>query len=178
METLTLEPIAQIIGFIAFGLGVAAFLQKQDRHLKILLTIQAATLGIHFILLGAYTGAASALVAAARNFLSLFGRAKNIAPLFYIAILGFGYCTYDSAVDVFPILAGLVSTTALFFLNGMTMRLFFVTSSGLWLIHNIAVGSIGPAFMEAFMMGAGLFRAYMLHTERNRSAGCGEALTP
>jgi hypothetical protein len=171
------ELVAQIVGFIAFGLGVASFLQKEDRNLKILLTTQAATLGAHFILLGAYTGAASAFVAAARNFLSLFGNARKIAPLFYSAILGFGYCTYDSSVDIFPIIAGLVSTTALFFLKGIAMRLTFVMSSGLWLIHNIAVASIGPAFMEAFMMGTGIYRAYTLYAENKRPAGNDETLT-
>ena len=174
---MTTEFIAQIIGFIAFGLGILSFLQKKDRNLKILLATQAATLGLHFIMMGAYTGAASAFVASSRNILSLFARARKVTPGFYIAILGFGYYTYDSPIDIFPVTAGMISTTALFFLKGMTMRLGFVVSSGLWLIHNIVVGSIGPAFMEAFMMGAGVYRAYMLYVEHKKPAGSDEPLT-
>ena len=171
------EPIAQIIGFIAFALGVTAFLQKDDKKLRLIMMAQALTLCVHFILLGRHTGAASVFVTGVRNGVSVFGWAQKIAPVFFVAVLFFGWLTYDSPVDIFPILAGVIGTTAFFYLSGIRMRLTLVLSSSMWLIHNIIVGSIGPAFMEAFMMGAGIYRAYMLCVEHKTTKGNDEALT-
>ncbi|PZQ44313.1 MAG: YgjV family protein [Micavibrio aeruginosavorus] len=174
----TTEIIAQTIGFVAFALGVASFLQKKDINLKILLMIQAMTLCVHFILLGRYTGAVAVFITGVRNGLSLFGWAKKLAPLFYLSVLGFGWYTFDEWIDIFPILAGLIGTTAFFFLSGIRMRLTLVISSSMWLTHNILVGSIGPSIMEGFMVCAGLYRAYRLNIEHKRALGNDPALTP
>ena len=172
------ETIAQIIGFIAFALGITAFLQKDDKKLRLVMMAQALTLCVHFIMLGRHTGAAAVFITGVRNGVSVFGWAKKVAPLFFISVLGFGWYTYDSPVDTLPILAGIIGTTAFFYLSGIRMRLTLVMASSMWLIHNILVGSIGPALMEGFMMCAGVYRAYMLYVEHKRPVGNDEALTP
>lgn len=126
---------------------------------------QAYTLCLHFLLMGAYTGAAAAFITGTRNGLSVFAWAKKLAPVFYAAILAFGWLTYQAPVDSLPVLAGLMGTTAFFFLSGISMRLCLVCASSLWLIHNIVIGSIGPSLMETGMIAAGLYRIILMKRE-------------
>jgi hypothetical protein len=48
-----------------------------------------------------------------------------------------------------PIIAFCIATVAVFFLQGVTMRLCFLSSTLLWLVNNIASGSIGGTLLEA-----------------------------
>ncbi len=175
---MNIEIIAQIIGFIAFGIGVASFLQKDERKLRILLGASGATLCLHFVLLGAYTGAAAVFVTSTRNVLSIYGWAKKFAPLFYLAVIGFGWYTHDDLVDIFPVLAGICGTTTVFYLSGIKMRLGFIAGSSLWVVHNVMVGSIGPTLMESMMIGASAYRIYRMNIEHKRALGNDTALTP
>lgn len=162
--------IAQTIGFIAFCLGVFSFVQKQDNYLRILMLAQAYTLCLHFVLMGAFTGAIAAFITGTRNGLSVFTWAKKLSPVFYAAILMFGWLTYQSPVDILPVFAGLMGTTAFFFLSHIPMRLTLVCASSLWLVHNIVIGSIGPSLMEAGMIVAGLYRITRMKRDSAASA--------
>lgn len=123
---------------------------------------QAFTLVIHFIMLGAYSGAAAASVTSARNFLSLRENMKRFAPLFAAATLLFGMAGYERWPDALPILSGLLATYALFYQKGVAMRCTFVATCSLWLTHNVYYHSIGPSLMEAFMIFANLATIYRL----------------
>ena len=175
---MSIKTIAQIIGFIAFGLGVTAFLQKDDKKLRLIMTAQGLTLSVHFLMLGAHTGAALACISGIRNGLSLFAWAKKLAPLFYALILFMGWYTYETPVNLLPVLAGLIAVSAFFFLSGIRLRIALVCGSSLWLIHNIFVGSIGPSIMEAFMVCAGIYRIWRLSIEHKRAIGNDASLTP
>jgi hypothetical protein len=175
---MNIEIIAQIIGFIAFALGITAFLQKDDKKLRMIMTAQGLTLSLHFFLLGAHTGAALACISGIRNLMSVFSWGKKLAPFFYALILFMGWYTYESPVNLLPVFAGLIAVAAFFFLSGIRLRLALVCGSSLWLIHNIFVGSIGPSIMEAFMVCAGLYRTWKLSLEHKKAIGNDEALTP
>ncbi len=156
--------ITQVLGFIALTLGVYAFFQKDDRDLKIALVAQASFLCIHFIMLNALMGAVGAFISGARTAFSLMSFAGKMAPVFYILIIIFGYLTYQSPVSLLPLLSSLIATTAFYFLQGRQMRMALVCSSSCWLLHNILVGSIGPAMMELFMICALVYRIHKMQS--------------
>jgi hypothetical protein len=167
-----MQLIAQTIGFIAFALGVTAFFQKEDRRLRLFLFVQGTALSLHFILMGAHTGAILALLAGSRAGVTLFAWGKKLAPVYYIATIIVVVLTYESPVDLLPAIAGFLGITALFYLQGLTMRLAFLTGGVAWLTHNILVGSIGPSLMEAFMMSTISYRIYhMIREHKKRPDG-------
>ena len=59
--------LAQCLGYVAFVLGVSAFLQRDDRRLKLLNSAQGFVYAIHFIMLGSLPLAGSAAVCALRS---------------------------------------------------------------------------------------------------------------
>ena len=149
--TFSIYSVAQIIGFIAMICGIAACLHREDHKLKILMVAQGALLTIHFILLGAFTGAAGVCLAAIRAKLSMSPSNKRFAPLFYGMALILGILTYNSPVDILPVLANIIGTTAFFYAQDTKMRFLLLGGSITWLCHNLIVGSIGPSVMEAFI---------------------------
>ncbi len=159
------DPVAQAIGLVALIFGVTAFSQKDDRRLRLLMGFQAFTLVIHFVMLGAYSGAGSAIVTSARNFLSLRESMKKFAPLFALATLIFGVWGYERWPDALPVMSGILATYALFYQKGIAMRYTFVCTCSLWLTHNIYYHSIGPSLMEAFMIVANVTTIYRLQKQ-------------
>jgi len=159
----------QGLGFVAFGFGILAFLQKQERHLKIIQTGQCLFLLIHFILLGATGGAIAAGIAGVRNIFSLITTTKKIAPFFMSAFMVLGIWGYDTPIDILPIIGSICSTISIFYLSGIKMRLGFLFSSSLWIIHNVVVMSYGPFLMEVLISSSLLLTIFRLHKDQKQN---------
>lgn len=160
--------IAQGFGLIAFGFGVFAFLNKEDARFKKLLTVQGLTLGLHFFLLGYPVAGSIALFTAVRNVLSLFGKMKPAAPFFLIAYLVIGALTYETLLDVLPVLAAIIGTVSLFYLKGVPMRILTLTATLCWIVHNAIAGSVGPFFMEVFIFSANVKTILALKEDKRK----------
>lgn len=139
---------AQLAGYLAFAFGVLSFSQKNDRRLKGVVALQAASYAIHFALLGSVTAVSSSVVTLCRAVLSLYTRSPWVAALLIAAnvTLGAIYAHHPSAW--LPILASSMGTLAFFFLNGVTMRLVLLGATCLWLTNNLLLGSIGGSMLE------------------------------
>jgi len=81
---------AQCLGYLAFVLGVAGFLQKSDHRLKVLIASESLVYVLHFWLLGVPPASASALITAVRTALSLRLRAAWLSVLFVAIHIGAG----------------------------------------------------------------------------------------
>lgn len=157
--------IAQALGFLALGLGVYAYSQKDDRRLIILMIIQNAVLCLHFAMLGRATASFMTGLLSLRNLISLQKGAKALAPLFIIFYLVFGYASYEDWQDILPPINSCLTTIAYFYMRGISMRLIFLFVSLSWLIHNIVSGSYGPAIMEAFLLLANFRTIYLMRQD-------------
>ena len=62
---------AQLVGYFALALGIAAFLQKSDQRLKFFNATQGLVYALHFVLLGNLPASASPLLSSFRSFLAL-----------------------------------------------------------------------------------------------------------
>lgn len=153
----------QSIGFLALILGSWAFFQHSDYKLKALLIAQSSVLAIHFFLLGANGGFIAAIITTLRNTSSLFDRLKNIAPLFICMYIILGFYSYEIWVDVLPIVASVLGTIGFFYFDKIKMRLFALTGTSLWIVHNLTVMSIGPFFMEVFLLFINLRTIYKIY---------------
>jgi hypothetical protein len=141
--------IAQCVGYIAFVLGVSAFLQKSDRKLKALNASESLVYSVHFTLLGNPSAAACALISGIRSFLSLKVRSPYLAALFIVINVGFGFVFAKGVAGWLPVIGSCLATLAIFLMRGVRMRMVLLMSTFLWLANNILSGSIGGTLLEA-----------------------------
>jgi hypothetical protein len=140
---------AQCVGYVAFVLGIAAFVQKVDRRLKFLLAGESLAYCVHFALLGNFSASASALISAVRSFLSLKARSPRLAVLIVAIYLAAGFAFARSGVGWLPVIGSAVATLAMFFMRGIPMRLVLLSSTLMWLANNIISQSIGGTALES-----------------------------
>jgi uncharacterized membrane protein (UPF0136 family) len=147
--------LPQILGYIATIFGIIGFQQKDDTKLKIFVLMMSAFIVSHFLLMGSYTAAISAALAASRWGLSIFvavrKRAYIFVPLYVMLFIICGALTFERWYDALPPLASICATFGLFYCNRLRLRLILLFASSLWLTHNIFALSYGPIIMEGFI---------------------------
>lgn len=139
---------AQCVGYIAFVLGVASFLQKDDRRFKLFMAGECLAYIVHFALLGNPTAVASSTMSLLRSVLALYTRSLWVAAGVVAANLALGLSLATRAADWLPLGASCIGTLALFLLRGIPMRLAMLCGTGLWIANNIIAGSIGGTALE------------------------------
>ena len=153
---------AQLLGWLAFVLGVACFLQKTDFRFKVLMALECLAYVVHFLALGQMAASASALVSLGRSVASVRYPIPAVGLGFMATSLAMGIWLSEGWVSWLPICASMVGTYALFFLRDVRMRTTMLVGTGLWLVHNGLVGSIGGFFLELVLATTNLFTIYRL----------------
>ncbi len=147
-----INPIWQIIGFIWFGLSVIAFLNKDDKKIKIIHSISLSFWWIHFFMIWLYTAVAVDLIWMIRNFLSVKYK-WNIKILFLLIIMYilFGFLTFKNIYSFLPVISWIFASFAFFKLHWIKMRLILLSCSFAWLIYNLLWYSIWWIITEIFL---------------------------
>jgi hypothetical protein len=140
---------AQCVGYVAFVIGVSAFLQKSDRKLKALNATQSLVYSVHFILLGNFPASACSLLSGFRSFASLKTRSPLLAAAIIALNVAFGLVFAKNGVGWLPVLGACLGTIGFFLMRGVRMRLVLLAGTFLWLANNILSGSIGGTALEA-----------------------------
>ncbi len=143
---------AQLLGGLAFVFGMACFAQTDDRRFKVFMALECAAYALHFALLGQGTAVASTLISLGRSLAAIRARTPAVGLLFIALNLGAGVWLFAGWVSLLPIAASVIGTTALFFLQGLRMRLLMLLGTALWLVNNLIVGSIGGTALEACLL--------------------------
>lgn len=154
--------IAQMLGFVSYGLGMLAFYQKDDRRLKIVMFIFNINHMVHYLLLGSSVSALSSSLSALRTGTSIFTSSKYVAAVFILVTASLGYYVIDEWWQIWSVLGVIIGTFTLFVLKGIAMRIGFLIGSFCWLTNNILVGSIGGTMLEATVTAMNLFTIYRL----------------
>ena len=149
----------QSLAIIALLIWASAYHFKERR------TILLVQLGsfifwiAHFFLLGAFTGAALATVAALRLAVFSFKKKNNwisnkIVLWFFIAILVIAtLLTFSTWFGIFALIGGIFATIASWQDKQNKIRLLFIPSHLSWIIYDLLAGSYGGAISE-FILGA------------------------
>ncbi|KXI29063.1 YgjV family protein [Paraglaciecola hydrolytica] len=166
------NPWAQLIGLLALIVGVSAFLQKHDDHLRRNLTIFTLLMGIQFMMLGLWAGALTAWLGTLRNYISM--RTKNIWVMagFLLILWLVALPNATEIVDYFPIVGTSLGTWAMFREKGLRMRSLMFLGSACWLSHNFLVGSIGGTIIEAVFLvvnGRTMFKLFAEQTKTSKN---------
>ncbi len=153
---------AQLFGYAAFAFGLLCFAQTDDRRFKIYMALECAAYALHFALLLQPVAAATTAVSLARSLASLKARTPAVGLFFVGLSLAAGAWLHTGWVSWLPVLASCLGTTALFFLQGLRMRLLMLVGTLLWLLHNLWVGSVGGSLLEACLAGLNLWTMWRL----------------
>lgn len=157
--------LAQIIGYLAFVLGVGSFLQMSDRHFKLWMTAECIAYAVHFYLLGNPTAVASTLVSASRSIISMYTRSLWLAWMIVLVNIGFGILFVKQPADALPLIASSIATLGLFRLQGIRMRFVLLCGTLLWLANNLIAGSIGGTALEAVVAAVNLSTMVRMYRE-------------
>ncbi len=151
------ETIGQIIGFISMAIIIASYQQKSHKKILTYQMISGSLFTVHYILLGAYTGAVMNLLGAMRS-LVYANRDKKWAssvlwPITFSILFAIsGVLTWANAYSVFPMIAMLLSSVVLWIQNPKINRSLSIPSSCCWLIYNIKNLSYPGIATEIFVL--------------------------
>ncbi len=147
--------ISQILMTMSIIIYTASFQLKDEKIFKLLAAIGIGLAGIHFMLLGAFAGAALALINAFRWFVSIFYKNKIILALFIIIMITAGVITYESVYSLLPVIASVIGTLGLFHDNILRTREYFFVVGVLWIIYNSVVFTPMGIVAEIFFLVSG-----------------------
>lgn len=147
---------AQCLGYVAFSLGVVAFVQKLDRRLKVWIASESMVYALHFLLLANVTACLSALISGFRTLLSLKTRSLGLALLIMAVNILVAIRFARSGAHWLPVIASCAATLAIFKMQGIALRLVLLASTSLWLANNIISGSVGGTMLESVIAVANL----------------------
>ncbi|MDI4635015.1 YgjV family protein [Pelomonas sp. V22] len=161
---------AQLLGYLAFALGLACFAQKDDLRFKLFMAGECAAYALHFWLLGEPTAVASTLVSLGRSLASIRSRSPWVALVFIGLSAGLGAWLFQGWASLLPITASIIGTSALFFLQGLRMRLLMLVGTGLWVANNLLVGSIGGSLLELTLLATNSWTIGRMWREQRQQA--------
>lgn len=159
---------AQLVGYVALVLGVLAFLQKSDKRLKVLISVESVAYVIHFVLLGNYPASGSAAVSCLRTLSSIRFRSAWLMAAFIGANLMVGVVFAKGVAGWIPVVGSALATFAVFRLRGVVMRLALLACTALWLTNNILSGSLGGTLLESVIALANVTTTARMVLQRRR----------
>lgn len=160
---------AQCAGYVSLVLGVIAFLHRDDRRMKLLLSVESVVYGAHFLMLGNLAAAGSAAISAGRTYLSLHSRSLWLAGAAVALNIGVGLKVARGGLGWLPIVASCAATVAFFTLEGARLRLVLLTTTLMWLVNGYVSRSVGGVVLESLIATANASTLVRMGLERARA---------
>lgn len=157
MDNLNL--LAQIIGFGGTALTIIAYQQNKRKRILGCTVISAALFVIHYIILGAYTGAIMNILAGTRSLVFMNNTKKWAKSKVWVAVFMVIYtvaciATWDKWYSILPLIAMLLTTVSNWFQSEKKIRFLTFPSSPCWLVYNILNASYAGIITEIFVMSS------------------------
>jgi hypothetical protein len=145
---------AQCAGYVVMALGITAYLQRNDRRLKLFDAMQNIAYCVHFYLLGNPVAVATAAVACICSLCAVRQRSVRLALVFIAAnvVIGLAFCTHG--YQLFAAAGCGLVAWAMFTMQGLPMRLVILAATVCWLVNDFLSGSIGGTLLEVFILAA------------------------
>ena len=152
--------LTQLIGLVAMSIWVGAMAAKTNKRLNQYWTIGNIFWVLHYSLMNAWAGAASASVNIIRS-LSFIYLPQPQYRKFLLGGLSFLYISVNApfihkAVDIFPVIACLLTCFAFYVVSILRSRWLLIASSAAWLVYGLINHSIGQILASIFSIIVGL----------------------
>lgn len=134
-------------GVCALALNIVALVHTCEKALRIQSGLAGVVWALNNLLLGAHTAAALSLVSAGRTATSAMtlsareGVRRCVFAGFLLLTLAVGALTWHGWASLPMVLASVLSTFAVFYLRGRTLRLTMLLVSALWMYNAWLFGS-------------------------------------
>jgi len=160
-ETLTTaEIIAQILGILALIVTIVCYQFNSQKKILAAQMLAATLFTVNLALLGGMSGALLNIHGICRA-LTFYqrGRYKWADSPFWVwfYIIAGAVCvavTYQSPLDLLPLIGQTCTTVAFFMKDAAKIRLLTLPSPPCWFIYHLAQSNIGGVLNEAFVMGS------------------------
>ena len=143
-----IKVIAQIIGFVALFISLIAYHRKDKKSIMSNLVICNLFKLVHYLLLGAYSGCVTKIIAIIRDGFIIIKEkntklSNNVFLLFFIMLYVIAaFFTYDGILSMFPLVAALIYTLFIWNGNELVVKKTAFYCYFIWLVYNIFVFSI------------------------------------
>ena len=156
----------QTLGFIALALQVLSMQAKSYKTMICMNVTAECLFGIQLIFLGAYTGAATNLMAGATNTIYYFcnksGKKTTVLQFCFSGLfIAAGVLTWAGPISLLVIMAKVISTVAHGINKPKIIRISRLFSMPMWVIYDGLAGTIGGVINDLLVIVSsviGLFR--------------------
>lgn len=161
-----MDILAQIVGIIAMGLSAVSFQMKDKKTLMTVQILTAIAFGIHYIMIGAYTGAVLNFAAVVRNVMFFFRDRKffsgNVWVVFWcVAMAGLSVWAWTDWRSALTMIGMILNTISLSMKDPQKVRGVILTSFPFGFAYCVLTRSIGGTINEilaAISAAVGLYR--------------------
>ena len=169
-----IEAISQVIGFVGTIVSFIIFQQNKRSRIIGLQILSTSLFTVHYILLGAFTGAALNLIAVTRSIVFYNNDkkwAKSPAWLWFYIVVSVvaSVLTWENWYSILPAIALVLTTIANWMKSETKIRLISFPNSPCWLIYNAITGSVAGVVTECIVMTSliiGIIRYDILKKEK------------
>ena len=156
-DSAKIQLIAQALGFLGAIIIVIGMQQKQYKHISICKISNEFLGGMHYLLLGGYTGMVANLVSCFTNgwYYFLIKKGKSTLPYaiaFSILFVIIGCLSWHGPISIFVILAKFFSSISLCVKKPKVVRLINLLYNPFWLVYDIYVGSIAGVVTDSMII--------------------------
>lgn len=164
---------AQCVGFVAMGVALFMFAFRTRKRILFAKLIADALWVVHYLLLGAASGAVINAINVAREGV-FYHKEKKWASgilwpiLFVIANVVSTFFSWQGWISLLPLLGSSVNVLALWCASPRRMRILAIPALSLWVVYSVLVGSIPSVLVNSFSIISALYG--LLRDAAERSA--------
>ena len=168
-----MQILSTVFGWSGTAALVLSFQCKRERRLFLCQMLSGILFVLHYGFAGDYTGMCMDGMCFVRSLMMISGKpvltGKGATAALCAVIVALCVLTWEGIFSIFPALALLASTVAVFSANGKKIRIaqFFITSPS-WMTYNIHVSSWPGVVCEALDMGSVLVYWIRTRWEKHR----------
>lgn len=164
--------ISQIFAFLATTFSLIAVQKRKKVQLLKYDTFASTCATLHYLFLGAWSGAASKTITTIRNIIATNKASKNktskiIPAIFVILYIISGIISFQNIFSILPILASCIYAVAIYTVDVSKIRKFALLGSCLWLLYDICVFSIVGIIAECIFIADDLTAIYRFRKKKN-----------
>jgi len=147
----------QGIGYLALLFVIFSFQKNKRVTILSFMLCGLVLFVVHYFLLRAWTGALMNFIESGMVYVSyqketkIWAKQKFWPYIFILLFIVAGLITSRTLVGVFPVLAQILGTIAIWQKNPRTIRFIMLTPRPLWFLYNFVVGSYAGMTTEVFI---------------------------
>ena len=154
-DAATLKIIAQVLGFMGAAFVVIGMQQNKYKQIFMCKIANQFLGGVHYLLLGGYTGMMTNLASCGTNVIYYFRIKKGKSTLVFQIIFAtlfviLGVLSWHGPISILVIITKVVSSVAMGNKNPRVIRILNLISGPCWLAYNIYVGSVAGIISDSF----------------------------